>query len=189
MRNVMKILAAGALVGCLSVGLAHAGDRAIAVPTFTIKILQKAVAPGSTVTAEVRLHKVTDLGAFQFMMKTSGGERGSVTVENIVIDKQRQDFVFGTAQAFSAVDHSQMRAGGVLVDGGRDIVDSAYLATVTFRVSDDAAGTFQLNVDKGRETFLRNSSAVAIAEAIGPAATITVADRATPTRVDKRKGR
>lgn len=186
MRNMVRILTAGALVGWLSVGLAYADGKT--VPTFKTRALQKVVAPGGTVTVEVRLENVTDLGVFQFMMKSSGGEQGTLTVEDIVINKNRQDYIFGTAQSIEAVDRRQMRAGGVLMNGGKDF-ESASVATVTLRASEDAAGTFQVNVAKGQETFLRNSNAVAIAVVIGQAATITVSDRATPSRAKKRTDR
>lgn len=185
MRNMVKILTAGALVVCLSVGLAYADGAAGA--TFKTKALQKVVAPGGEFTVEVRLENVTDMGAYQFMMKTSGGEQGTLTVTDIVINKALTDYVFGRANALEAVDHQQMRAGGVLMEGGRSF-ESASVATVTLRASKNAAGTFQVNVAKGKETFLRDSTAAPIAVAIDQAATITVTSRATPHK-RKRSGR
>ena len=109
-------------------------------------------------------------------------------ISQVVIDKNRQDYVFGTAQTIDAVDWQQMRAGGVLMNGGAN-VESSTVATVTLRASKDASGTFQVNVAKGQETFLRDSTAASIPVAIGQVATITVSDRETPSRVNKRKGR
>ena len=187
MRNMVRILAAGALVGWLSVGLAYADGAAVA--TFKAKALQKVVAPGGTITVRVSLDDVDNLGALQFMMKTTGGERGTLTVVNIAMDKERQDYVFGTANALAAVDEGQWRAGAVLMEGGQSF-DSASVATVTLRASKNASGTFQVNVEMGKETFLRSSTAEPIAVAIGKAATITVSDRATPAqRPNKRRGR
>ena len=77
------------------------------------------------------------------------------------MSKDRQDYVFGTAQAIAAVDRQQMRAGGVLMTGGESF-ESASVATVTLRASKDASGTFEVNVAQGQETFLRNSTAAAI---------------------------
>ena len=186
MRNMVRILAAGALVGWLSGGLAYADDAPVA--TFKAKALQKVVAPGGTIKVEVSLENVTDLGAFQLMMKSTGGERGTLTVEEIVINKEREDFVFALGSSMEAIDPQQMRAAGVLMEGGRSF-DRASVATVTMRASSDAAGTFQVNLDKGQETFLRDSNAGGIALAIGKAVTITVSDRATPTRAKRRKTR
>ena len=184
MRNMVRILTAGVLVGCLSGGLAYAADAAGA--KFKVTATQKVVAPRETFTVEVRLVNVTDLGALQFMMKTTGGTQGTLTVVDIAMDKERPDYVFGTAQAIAAVDEQQWRAGAVLMNGGRDF-ESASVATVTLRASTDAAGTFQVNVAKNQETFLRDSTAAPIPVFIGKDLTITVSDRATPLRVDKRK--
>ena len=185
MRIVMRIFAAGMLVGWLSGGLAYA-DGAVGAQ-FEVTANLKAVAPGGTVTVEVRLKNVVNFGALQFMMKATGGDQGKFTVENINRDKTRLDSVVGTAQNFSAYDSTQGRYGVVLVSGGRDVVDSAYVATVTFRVSDDAAGSFKVNIEEGQETFLRDSSAVEILVAIGKDVTISVIDRVEPSSRDKRK--
>ena len=183
MRNMVRILTAGALIVCLSVRLAYADGAA--VPTFKVTALQKVVAPGETFTVEVRLVNVTDLGAYQFMMKLSGGERGSLTVKGIVINKNQQDYVLGTAQAIAAVDEQQNRAGGVLMNGGKDVV-SGSVATVTLQAP-KKLGTFHVNVAEGQETFLRDSSAVPIPVVIGKDWTITVSDRATPSSRDKKR--
>lgn len=185
MRRVVKILTAGTLAFCLTIGVAY-GDGTTTGATFTTKVSQKVVTPGSTFTVTVGLMNVPDLGAFQFMMKSTGGESGTITVENVVLDQQHPEYVFRGVAAINAVDPQQWRAGGAIISGTKS-VESAHLATVTFRVSEDAAGTFAVNLDKGPETFLRDSGAAPIPVLIGKPATVTVSERALPSRVDKKK--
>ena len=178
MRNMVRILTAGVLVGCLSGGLAYADGAAGA--KFKVTATQKVVAPGATFTVEVRLENVTDLGAYQFMMKLSNG-----TVKDIALNKTQQDYVLGSANSLGAFDAKQNRAGAVLMNGGKDVV-SGSVATVTLQAP-KKLGTFHVNVAEGQETFLRDSSAVPIPVVIGKDWTITVSDRATPSSRDKKR--
>ena len=122
------------------------------------------------------------------MMKATGGTQGTLTVIGIEMNKERSDYVFGTASAMDAVDRQQMRAGAVLMDGSRSF-DSASVATVTLQASKDATGTFQVNVAEGPETFLRKFDASPMFAAIGKDVTITVSNRMESQRPHKRKGR
>lgn len=187
MRNAMKILVAGTLVVCLSVGLVYA-DGAVAPTTLDVKALQKTMLPGGTGTFEIYLKNVSDLGAFQVKMKLDGGTTGSIKVTNLVIEKNRSDFVFGSAEVLSAVDQSGWRAGGVRMTGGQNIVEPAIVATVTVQASRDAKGTFLVGLDKGEDhTFLRNSNAVAIPFVFGESATVNILNSEVPSSRDKRK--
>ena len=95
MRNMLRILTAGALVGCLSGGLAYAeGETG---PSFKVTAPQKAGVAGGTVTVTVNLKRVEDLGALQFNMKVTGGTKGKLLVEDIVLNETRQDYVFGSS--------------------------------------------------------------------------------------------
>ena len=78
MRNLVKTLAVGALVGCFSGGLAFAADDPVA--TFTTKASKKVMRAGETITVDVSLQNVQGLGALQFMMKATGGTQGTLTV-------------------------------------------------------------------------------------------------------------
>lgn len=186
MRNLVRTLTVGALVGCFSGGLAYAADPAVA--TFIAKANQKVVRAGQQFTVDVSLQNVQGLGALQFMMKATGGTQGKLTVIGIEMNKERSDYVFGTASAIEAIDGQQWRAGAVLMDGSRSF-DSASVATVTFEASKNATGTFQVNVAKGQETFLRKFDASPLYSAIGKDVTITVSDRMESQRPNKRKGR
>ncbi|MCH7924193.1 MAG: hypothetical protein IIC51_01530, partial [Planctomycetes bacterium] len=104
---------------------------------------------------------------------------------DIVMNEGRSDYSFGPSD-IAAVDKQQMRAGAVKMNGSADS-ESASIATVTLRFSKDAAGTFQVNVARNQETFLRDSPAVPISVLIGTDLAITVSDRVTPSSRDKKR--
>lgn len=183
MRNMVKILTVGALVGWLSGGLAYAEGEGGA--EFYVVGTQKLVQPGATFTVEVRLSNADNVGAFQFMMKVGSGAKGSLAVKNIVLNKEHPDYVLGAAESLGAFDAQQNRAGGVLMVGGMDVV-SGTVATVTLQAP-KKQGTYHVGLAAGQETFLRDSSAVPIPVVVGKDLTITVSDRATPS--SRKKGR
>ncbi len=181
-KTLVKTLTVVTIVGMT---LGANGNETVA-PTISAKALQKVVAPGETFEVEIAVEQVTDLAVVQFKMVTAGGERGTLTIEDIVIDKRRANFAFRTAQVVDAVDRDLDRAGVIQLTGGEDIVEPAYLATVTVRTSKDAAGVFHVNLEEGEETFLRDSSAVPIEVAIGNPSTVTVVDIARPTKANRK---
>ncbi len=110
--------------------------------------------PGSEVQVRVfltqdRLERgrgKANLGAYQLHTAVSGGRQGSLKLAAITIEP-RADFVFaGSADVFDAVnvDKSQMLAG--LYGGSVETSEQGYLATFTYRVSEDAIGTFVVDV-------------------------------------------
>lgn len=185
MRNMVRILTVGALVGCLSGGLAYA-DGATG-PTFKVTATEKAGVAGGEVTVKVSLDDFNDVGALQFMVKATGGTQGTLSVTDIVIDKYGQNFVFGPSDLVAVDKTGQMRAGAVKMDGGAS-AQTAVVATVTLQFSKNAKGTFQVNVLRNHETFLRSSSAAPIEFLIGEDVSFTVRDSATPIK-RKRSGR
>ena len=178
MRNMVRILAAGALVGCLAGGLAYADGEAR--PTFKLTAPER-VSPGEVFTVQLNLLNVNNLGAFPFPSATTGG-----VVTSIVMETDSPDYVF-TGQAIDAVDSSEpkkMRAGAVKMDGGNDIVNGI-VATLTIRAP-KKRGTFQINLASDpNQTFLRNANATPITGFVVESAEVTVGSQ-RPTPVKKR---
>ena len=190
MRKVMVALAAGMLVVGFSGVLAQAEDKAAPVmPTLSVKALQKVAKPGGTVTVELYASNVSDLGVYQFHVAATGGEKGSLTFEDGVIDVTRKDYVFTGSSSVPAFDKKGVRGGAVVMGGvGKNVTEPEYIGTVTFRVSPDAAGAFEINlVANPTKTFLRNSQGVPIVSRVGEPATVSVVDRIAPKRVKKDK--
>ena len=157
-------------------------------PTMTVKALSETVKAGDLVKVDILLNKVSDVACYQFAVGAAGGKQGTLTLENIVIDSARKDFVFFGGQVIPAVDMTQGRAGALQMTGSRDVEKSAYIATAVFRASDDAKGTFEVNVIAGKETFLRNDVANPVAFKVGTAAKIRIG-KAAAVQTKKRSGR
>lgn len=139
--------------------------------------------PGALVAVDVYLSNIDDLNAYQVRLTASGGRQGSLTTEDVQIDRTRADYVFGDDQIVDMVDGRarSARAGAVRLQGGTAVgTHPRYAATFYFRASLDAKGTFTINVEKGpAASMMTTSSAVVVPfEAGGPVA-ITIA---TPRR-------
>ena len=189
MRKVMVALAAGMLIVGFSGVLAQAEDKATPqLPTMSVKALQKVAKPGGTVTVELYVSNVFDLGVYQFHVAASGGETGALTFEDGVIDLTRKDYVFTGSSSVPAFDKKGVRGGAVVMGGaGKDVTKPEYIGTATFRVSPDAKGAFEINLVANTKTFLRNSSGVPIVSRVGAPAKVSIVERIEPKRVKKDK--
>jgi hypothetical protein len=100
---------------------------------------------------------VSGLRTYQVKLTAAGGDRGSLTLSDIRIDAARPDYVFFGNEAVKAADQSGSRLGGTLFDGTVDATTAKYLGTWVFHASADAAGTFQIKVMTGADSFLANT--------------------------------
>lgn len=179
MRRVMTLAAAGMFFVSMA-GVASADKtrdpqvRAAKGPTMTVVPSKRAIVPGGVVTVDVFISDVTDLSVYQTAMKVSGGTVGALTTENIKIDTKRSDYVFGEAQVIKAEAMHSQQMGAMQMSGSVNISQPAYLGTYTFRASPDASGTFEIGLDVGKSTFLRNSGGTAIAFRPGKVASVAV---------------
>ncbi len=137
-------------------------------PRITITASQPTIGAGESVTVDVFAAGVADLRSYQVKIVVSGGESGSVDVQDLRVDSQRADYVFGAASKFDAVDQIGHRLGGVLLSGSVDATASRYLGTVVLRASTDALGTFTVNVEtRAGASQLANSRNLPVAFAAG----------------------
>ncbi len=115
----------------------------------------RAAHPGDEVVARVFVAgALEDLRSYQLDVDVSGGRRGMLELVDITLE-QRADYVFdGVSAGFSAINllNGQMLNG--LEAGGVETPQSGYLATYRYRVSDDAIGTFVIDVPVSGETYL-----------------------------------
>ncbi len=152
-------------------GTIPVGSAMLLVPSRTV------IQPGEAVSVDVYLSNVQDLRTYQTSLMTRGGDAGSLTREDVVLNSTRADFVFAGQQKVDAVDQSGGRVGAVLFNGSVNVGDPAYIGTYTFRASADATGLFRIGVDiKDRASLLWSSSNQAINFSAG-SATITVGAR------------
>lgn len=144
-------------------------------PTMRVVADQSSIAPGDAVTVDVFVSGVPSLRTYQVKVGTTGGQSGRLGFEDLWVDHERADYVFGTAQKLDAVDRTGGRIGGVLMTGGVNAVQSRYLGSYTFRASPDASGTFEINITTAeRQSILMSEGNQELNVGIGPAATITV---------------
>ncbi len=100
--------------------------------------------PGDLFTVDLFVNRATNLRVYQITLEAAGGRSGSLTRENVQIDNERADYVFGTAAIIPAVDQFNGRLGSLMFEGGVNVAEPKYLGSFSFRASDDAAGTFTI---------------------------------------------
>lgn len=109
---------------------------------------------------EVYAQNVPSLRTYQVKLEATGGSAGSMAMTDVRIDEARQDYIFAGNDAIKAADHGGSRLGGTLFSGTVDITAPVYLGTWKFRPSADAAGTFNINVVPGSESFVADNGNV-----------------------------
>jgi hypothetical protein len=119
---------------------------------------KRSVVAGDTVDVRVFLgDDVNDFQSYQLHLTATGGLSGSLILENVTIE-DRKDYVFGGIDGFDEVNVSKgQMLSGIDVDG-TSAASNAYLATFTYRVSDDASGAFVVDIlsdeNNDDQTFL-----------------------------------
>jgi hypothetical protein len=143
-------------------------------------------APGDLIDVDVFLEDALgDLRGYQMHVAAAGGKRGTLELVDVAIHERRDHVFAGLTdwRAFNART-GQMLAG--LDTPGIATHPGAYLATFTFKVSDDAAGTFSVELlhddrDPAQRTFIFPTAPGAKIEvAAASAAVITVEEPARP---------
>lgn len=122
--------------------------------TITLVASQPRVYPDRPVSVDIFVSGMVDLRTFQVALEVIGGTAGTMTIEEMRIDRTRSDYVFGTLQKVDAADQVGKRVGGVLISGGVDATEMSYLGTATLRPSPDARGNFKVTVSGGDRSSL-----------------------------------
>jgi hypothetical protein len=120
------------------------------------------------------------LRSYQVTLDVTGGASGQLNRTDLTIDKNRNDFVFGTSQSIIADDKAGGRAGAVLFDGSVDVDKDGYLGTYAFQPTADAKGSFSINVRVGPETILGDPRNKDMEYAAGHDAVITIGQSPNP---------
>lgn len=105
---------------------------------------------------DVFVQNVPELRTFQVKLEATGGTAGTLSMTDVRIDESRPDFVFLGNDAVKAADQGGSRVGGTLYSGTVAVAAPKYVGTWKFRPSADAAGTFNINVISGTESFIAN---------------------------------
>lgn len=149
------------------------------VASITCEPAKSRVLPGENVTVELFVQDVSGIRAYRAMVTgrpTSGS--GALDCNAILIDIFRPDSVFPPlVSGACGVACPDARVGGGLFSGSVSVgQEPAYLATVTFDVSDDATPgtTFEIEISPALDTLLFDESLEPIPFAIGPGCVVNV---------------
>ncbi len=135
--------------------------------SLSVVASQRRAAPRDVVSVDVLLDQtLSDLVGYQLEVRAGGGTRGQLELVDVPIN-DRKDYAFaglGVDLSVFSPARSAMFVGLPTLEGVA-AADGTYLATFTFRVSADAAGTFLVDVsdwtlrdDLGQQSFLTASN-------------------------------
>ena len=141
---------------------------------------------GDQIAIDVLVANVENLQTFQVALDVKGGEQGSLELQQIVIDENRPEYVFGRGNALDATNVKTREAAAVLLSDSVDAAEPALLATFLFRASRGAAGTFTFSLAGSEHTFLRDAGAVAIESRTDSTLQLTIVDRAKKRKIDRK---
>lgn len=156
-------------------------------PAMLVVASDTTVEAGGVVGFDVYLTgKVSDLRAFQVTLAPDAGMKDMVTLKDVTMDTERDDFVFLGMRKLDAVDKFGGRITATLFEGGLEVGGQSkqYLGSYQFQVSPDATGSFRITVQSSpSESTLLNSAnyPIAFALATSTVVEITGTRRATPT--------
>ncbi|MCH8243142.1 MAG: hypothetical protein IH897_11120, partial [Planctomycetes bacterium] len=154
--------------------------------TRILLTVDRAILPaGDRIAIDVLVADVEDLQTFQVTLEVEGGKQGSLELEQIVIDENRRDYVFGRGNALDVTNVKTREAGAVQLTNSVDAAEPALLATFLFRASRDAAGTFTVSLAGSEHTFLRDADALAIECRTDSTLNVTIVDRVKARRADR----
>ncbi len=169
-----------------------AEPRVVALASLSLVASQRRAVPGDVVSVDVLLDQpLADLVGYQLEVRAGGGTRGQLELIDISVT-DRKDYAFaelGIDQRVFSPARSAMFAGLPTLEAVTT-VQGTYLATFTFRVSADAAGTFVVDLsdwalrgDLGQQSFLATSDfgMIAVGSTM-PAVIVVTAGRAGSIR-------
>jgi hypothetical protein len=136
----------------------NGGARVVGTAQVILEPARPWTRPGATIEVHVLLRNaLADLRGYQLHVSVSGGRSGSLELTDMAIE-HRKDQVFSGLGAWQALNArtKQLLAG---LDGqGIATRENAYLATLTFKATRDAEGTFLVDLlhddrDASQRTF------------------------------------
>ncbi len=137
--------------------IARKGSPGEAAMVTVVSRSETAVA-GGTITVDVYLSNVAGLQTYQFALDVSGGTSGTLSRDRGEVDVTNAEFVFGTDQVIQAVDEAYGRFGATLFRGSTHVIGQKYVGSYTYQVSPDASGSFTIEVNASRVSFLTDTA-------------------------------
>jgi len=117
-----------------------------------------------SITVDIFLNAADDLGAYQATIVVTGGDTGSLVLDDLEIDDSRTDYVFNGFNAIEVVFVPGGEMAAVIFGSScPDITEPGYLGMATFTASPDATGVFNIRfVDSDELNLLRDCDAIPI---------------------------
>ncbi len=141
-------------------------------PVMSVVTRGSSVEPGGTITADVFVNNGVDVQVYQALVRATGTVSGRLPASELMIDKSRSDFIFGTAQVIDAVDYTQSRMGALQFTGG--VTGGGYLGTFVFQTNAGVNETIYLNLEVGEQSFVTDSNGAVIQHRTGEPAVVAV---------------
>ncbi len=124
---------------------------------LTLRSSQKKIKAGGTVDVEIFISNAKDIRGYQFDLEISGEHSGKLERISGKVDTHHPAYIFkDTADAHFAYNPTTGQLLNILQTGGV-ACENAYAATFTYKVSDDATGTFFLQFRRSPKTVTLNS--------------------------------
>ena len=141
-------------------------------PVMSVVTRAGSVESGGTITADVFVNNGVDVQVYQALVRATGTVSGRLPASELMIDKSRSDFIFGTAQVIDAVDYTQSRMGALQFTGG--VTGGGYLGTFVFQTNAGVNETIYLNLEVGEQSFVTDSNGAVIPHRTGEPAVVTI---------------
>ncbi len=155
----------------LAVGPPPGGPATIGM---TMSAVPASGSAGDLFDVEVFGGEFANLRGYEIGLSASGGTTGSLTLEDIVVDELRSDYVFAGLGPFQSFDTSTVRMLNALDGDAVASLTAKYLATFKFRASADASGTFTVSARPDPDTFAVDSSSTKMTVVIVSDTQITI---------------
>ncbi len=149
-------------------------------PSFSLVPREPTIQPDGILTVDVFVNGATDLRAYQAAVDVTGGQRGTLKLEDLVVDVDNPGFVFAGQEAVQAVDKVRGRLTSAMYAGGIKVTRPSYAGTFVFRASPDAQGTFSVEIRNNRDSQFRNSQSGQIGFHPGEPVLVTVGPVSRP---------
>jgi len=136
------------------------GEAPLTTSTMSLTAVPVLFQQNEVTDVEVYLDAADDLGGYQLALEVTGGDTGTLDLEDQFIDTARSDYAFYSISSIEAVDANGGRLGAVSMSGsGIGVTSPVYLGTFRFRASSDAVGVFTVGFQAIDENFLMDGDA------------------------------
>lgn len=134
---------------------------------------------------DVYIEGVDSLRGYQIRLTTGGGDSGSLNLEQVKVNENREDFVFYGSSVIDASTPLLGQLASVRSEGPTTATQASYLGTYAYTPTRDASGLFRVNVEIGANSVLVGSQTQEMGFNVGADARIFVGSTEKDSRDTK----